>query len=92
MKFMPGDLVAMAEPFDNRHLWHNSLVQPHPTDALEHEAFTGRSNFKRVGLMGCHDVAIVLATREDYLYLLCKNVCGWSCVSGMYKVTPANKS
>lgn len=56
------------------------LTWPHPLEALEHEAFTGRTNMEATGWIRKGQVGLVLAVIDDHAFVLAHEGCGWGWV------------
>lgn len=56
------------------------LTQPHPMEALEHEAFTGRSNLEATGWIRKGQIGLVLAVVDDHAFVLSREGSGWGWV------------
>lgn len=56
------------------------LTQPHPNEALEHEAFTGRSNLEATGWIRKDHVCLVIAVVDDHAFVLGRPGNGWGWV------------
>lgn len=56
------------------------LTQPHPNQALEHEAFTGHSNLVATGWIRKDHVCLVIAVVDDHAFVLGRPGNGWGWV------------
>lgn len=56
------------------------LTQPHPTEALEHEAFTGKANLTATGWIRKGQIALVIAVIDDHAFVLGCEGNGWGWV------------
>lgn len=56
------------------------LTQPHPMEALEHEAFTGRTNLEVTGWIRKGQIALVIGVIDDHAFVLSRDGNGWGWV------------
>lgn len=60
------------------------LTQPHPSEALEREAFTGRAGSETTGWIRKGQVALIIAVLDDHAFLLGREGDGWGWVDKQF--------
>lgn len=60
------------------------LTQPHPMVALEHEAFTGRTNLEATGWIRKGDIALVVAVVDEHAFVLGRPGNGWGWIDSKF--------
>lgn len=75
----PGDAVVFTYDGMGGDVPLMSLTQPHPNEALEHEAFTGMAILVPTGWIRKGQICIVIAVVDDYAFVLGRegNGLGW---------------
>ena len=63
------------------------LTWPHPYEALEHEAFTGRTKMETTGWIRKGQIGLVVAVIDNHAFLLSRIGDGWGWIDKQFLST-----